>query len=485
MPPKIFFLALAPLALSGCLHMPLRDIGAKMALDGGYTAEYQHETDTLWNTTSEKLGWWTLYHDDELNTLIKQAFVNSPTLAQIRARLDQAGALTQQSKGTSLPSVTLNADRSTQNGNNAQPSDFNISTAASYELDVWNRNRAEIKADSLIEQASREDLLAAHITLSASIVETWLDILSLLEQENLINKQIEVNKTVLSLQQKRFEMGAASALDMLQQEETLARSQSELPDIISAQKQAVNNIALLLGEVPQEGLRITKKPFPRALPLPQTGLPSNLLANRPDIVAAWLRLLSADWSAQAAWANRMPQFNLTALYSTSATGIDAVFNTWLVNLAVELTAPIFDGGLRKAEQFRQEALADEKFHAYRETILTAVNEVENTLVSNIYTDQKIEALNTQLNVSHKTLEQAQRNYSNGQSGYINVLNSLNNTQALEQSILSSKLNQAKERVRLYRALGGRSWAQDIAAPRAEQEQPITDINAEEEKEDAS
>lgn len=481
---KMIFWALTPIALSGCLHMPMRDIGTNMALDGGYTAEYQHEADTLWNTTSEKLGWWTLYQDDELNTLMKQAFVNSPTLAQVRARLNQAGALTQQSKGSSLPSATLNADRSTQNGKNAQPSDFNISTAASYELDVWNRNRAEIKADSLNEQASREDLLAAHITLSASIVENWLDILSLLEQESLINKQIEVNKTVLSLQQKRFEMGAASALDMLQQEETLARSQSDLPDILSAQKQAVNNIALLLGEVPQEGLRITKKPFPNALPVPQAGLPSNLLANRPDIVAAWLRLLSADWSAQAAWANRMPQFNLTALYSTGAAGIDTLFNTWLVNLAAELTAPIFDGGVRKAEQFRREALADERFYAYRETILTAVNEVENALVSNIYSDQKIKALNTQLNVSHKTLEQAQRNYSNGQSGYINVLNSLNNTQALEQSILSSKLNQAKERVRLYRALGGRSWAQDITAPRMEQP-PMTNTNTTEEKENAS
>lgn len=455
---------IAPILLAGCMKTPERNMlngfifGEAYVSQSANTAEVSEE---IWNTAKSQAGWWTLYEDEELNTLMHYAFNNSPTLAQIRSRLAQAGAFTDQSKANLLPSIDASVERSTQNGTNRNPSDFSVNGAASFEVDLWQKNRLEVKSDEFEEQATLEDLYAAHITLSASIVENWLEILSLLEQEDLIKKQIEVNQTVLDLQKKRFEMGAASALDILQQEETLAASESQLPDILSAKQQAANNIALLLGEFPQDGLRITKKAFPSALPLPDTGLPSDLLANRPDIIAAWLRILSSDWAAQAAWANRLPQFDISALFTSTATRIDTLFDSWLLDLAAGLSAPIFDGGAREAEQIRQEAIADERVHAYRETVLTAVNEVENALVRNVFTDRKIASLEKQLSASKRTLEQAQISYTNGDSGYINVLNSLNSSQALEQQILSAKLTQAQERVALYRALGGRSWLSQI------------------------
>ena len=201
--------------------------------------------------------------------------------------------------------------------------------------------------------------------------------------------------------------------------------------------------------------------MPEPLPVPYAGIPSALLENRPDITAAWLRLRAARWAEKAAWANRLPHFDLSATYVTRAAKLDGLFSTWLLDIVAGITAPVFDGGDRKAQHAHQKALADERYHAYRETVLNAVIEVENALVRNLYQDEKRAALEKQLEASRKTLEQAQISYANGKSDYINVLNSLNNTQSLEQQIVREKLVQAKARVTLYRVLGGRHWAKDM------------------------
>ncbi len=449
--------------LSGCSYTPVRDIRAALDLDDTYQnqEEYKEEFPEA-VAVSKQSGWWHLYADEELNTLMDYAFTNNPSLAQTRARLERAQAAAMQSKSSLLPDVNLNAERSTQNGDDEGPSKFSLIGAASYEIDVWGKNSANAKASDLEYQATAYDLNAAYITLSASIVEKWLQLLSLIEQEKLARKQVDVNKTVLDLQTKRFEMGTASALDILQQKEILAQSESALPDILSDQRQTANAIAFLLGNVPRSSLQVSEKPLPVPLPLPQTGLPSNLLAERPDIVAAWLRLQSADWASEAAWANRLPSFNLSLNLTTASKAISGLFDTWLLDMAAGLAAPIFDGGERKAQELQQRALADEKYHAYRETVLSAVNDVEDALVRNTYQDQKLESIKKQLKASHETLEQAQITYANGQSSYINVLNSLKNTQSLEQQVVRETLAQSLERVALYRSLGGQSWAQGLA-----------------------
>lgn len=447
--------------LSGCQHLPTYDQKSAVDLEHPYNAETKAEEAIPPSQPPANVGWWELYADEELNTLMWQAFANNPDINQIRARLDQANARAKQDRAARLPTLDVIGGRSTFKGDNQPSSDYAVIGTASFELDLWGKNRANHTAEKLEAQASAEDLHTAHITLSASIVENWLDILSLLEQETLLRKQIKVNRTVLELQQKRFEMGSSSVLSVLQQEEILAQSEAGLPDILSAEKQALNNLTLLVGDTPYKGLIISEKTSPEALPIPAAGLPSDLLKNRPDIIAAWLRLRSAQWASKAAWANRLPNFDISATYTTGATALNSLFNTWLLDLAASVAAPVFDGGNRKAEQFRQEAIADERYHAYRETVLNAVVEVENALVRNMYQDQKIAALNNQLLASDKTLKQAQLSYANGSSDYVNVLNSLNNTQSLVQQITREHLKQAKERVGLYRALGGRSWAANL------------------------
>ena len=440
------------LTLSGC--MGLSSSGARDQIELGKEYATRLETDQDANSDSK---WWLLFDDAELNMLIEHAFINNPDINQIKARLAQAQAITAKSAAPLLPSLNISGERGASEGDNPPPSDYALKGAASFEIDLWGKNQATYKSSKLQQQASENDLYAAAITLSASIVENWLDILSLLEQEAIIRKQMDINGTILKLQKKRFEMGSSSALDFLQQQEILAKTEALLPDILSAQEQSVNNITALIGETPNNSMYISEKPLPAALPVPNAGLPSELITNRPDIIAAWLRLRSADWVVKAAWRDRLPSFNLSANYLTNASKLSGLFDTWLLDMVAGLTAPILDGGSRRAEHIRSKALADERYHNYRGVVLAAVLEVENAMIKNKYQDNKILSLTKQLNASKNTLGQAQLSYINGKNGYINVLSSLNNVQALEQKITVERLVQAKERVKLYRALGGNSW----------------------------
>ncbi len=448
-PIALIIFMLIPL-LPACISLPERDMAKPVDLSHNYKMQIDSHI-------KADIKWWELYNDAELNALMIQAFIHNPNINQIRARLAQAQSAVKQSKAALLPDLTISTARNEYRGDNILNSDFSLIGAAGFEIDLWGKNKARANSAILLAQANHADIAAARITLSASITNSWLDILSLMEQESLLQKQINVNRTILELQQKRFEMGSSSALDILQQEERLAQSEAGMPDILSKQEQAANNISLLIGDEPYNKLKISEKPFPPALDIPKAGLASDLLINRPDIMAAWLRLKSSDWAEKAAWANRLPQFNLSATYSAGGAALNSLFDRWIINAVAGLTAPIFDGGRLKAEQLEQRALSDERYHAYREIVLNAVIEVENSLIKNIYQDKKLDALEKQLISSQKTLEQAQINYINGKSNYINVLNSLNNTQFLEQQIIAEKLKQAQMRTSLYRALGGENW----------------------------
>lgn len=459
---QIIGIFVAMLSLNGCMTTHHNGADAQNSLS---TLTHPYLNQALFNQNVNIDGvsdintssWWTLYNDPELNALITKAFSNNPNLNQIRARIEQARAQTRLNRSTLLPSLDIGLERRDFDGDNDPNSDYQANGSALYEIDLWGKNRASVKSAKASQKASLEDLYTAGISLSAAIVENWLDILALSSQEVLLRKQIKVNRTVLDLQEKRFEYGSSSALDVLQQEENLASSKAQLPDILSAQSIAANNIATLAGDIPNNALNINQNTLPDPLVIPAAGLPSDLLKNRPDIVAAWQRVKSSEWAAHSAQLDRLPSFNLSALYTTSDSKLGNLFETWLLSTILDLSAPVIDGGRRRAEAVRQKALSDESYYAYLEVVLNAVNEVENALTRNHYQDQKVDAIQDQLNASLKTLEQAQLSYANGESTYINVLNSLNNSQALEQQMVSEKLLQAQERVRLYRALGGQDW----------------------------
>jgi outer membrane protein TolC len=188
--------------------------------------------------------------------------------------------------------------------------------------------------------------------------------------------------------------------------------------------------------------------------LPALGLPVDLLANRPDVRAAGRRLKAAQYQVAAARANRLPtlRFSAGARYGTSE--LDLLFDTWLINLAADLTAPILDGGRRAAEVDRTRAQEDERLWGYRQSVITAVKEVEDALARESRQREHIDGLESVMAAARQGLEEAIQRYRRGLSDYLPVLTQLIAVQDLERNLIQQREALVRYRIALHRALGG-------------------------------
>jgi outer membrane protein TolC len=194
--------------------------------------------------------------------------------------------------------------------------------------------------------------------------------------------------------------------------------------------------------------------------MPSTGIPADLLKNRPDIRAAQLRLQSAGWDVSAARADRLPSLALSASAIFENEHLDLLLDNWLLTIAANLTAPIFDGKSRSAEVDRIMALKDENFATYRQTILTAIREVEDALVTEDKQQEHILELKQVIQTARKALDQATLRYRNGLNDYLPVLTQLLSVQDLERDLITQQATLLTNRISLYRSLGG-TWAEEL------------------------
>jgi outer membrane protein TolC len=189
-------------------------------------------------------------------------------------------------------------------------------------------------------------------------------------------------------------------------------------------------------------------------PLPATGLQSSLLEIRPDVRSAWLRLLAADQRVAAAAADRLPRLSLTGRASTTAEQIEQLFDDWLASLAANLLAPILDGGRRRAEVERSQAVAAEALHDYGQTVLTALTEVEDALTLEQHQQEYLASIDRQLVLATQATGRIRDRYLNGAEDYQRVLISLLSEQQLQRTQITAHRELFENRVNLCRALAG-------------------------------
>ncbi len=426
-------------------------------------------TDETPDTTNR---WWESFESEELNALIEEALTNSPTIQQAWARLAQADAIATQAGASRLPSANYTANASTSrqqtstglySGSDSFNS-FNLGANATYELDLWGRVKSKAEAAALDREASREQVDTAMITLSSQVALRWSAILSQRLKLEVLDRQLEANKSSLELTELRFRKSLSSALDVYQQRQVVSATASAIP-LAQLNEELLNNeLAALLGRTDLHSLDITESELPAVGDLPAIGIPADILANRPDVRQAGLSLQSADWSVSAARADRLPAIRLTAsaTYGGSRIDIGNVFDDWIANLAASVTGPIFEGGRRKAEVERTRAIVDERLAVYRATVINAVKEVENALASEQKQHNYIELLDQQLESAQLSYNEAINRYRNGLIDYTTVLIQLNTLQAIERNRVAAQYDLLQYRINLYRALGG-SWPSEFTS----------------------
>lgn len=406
--------------------------------------------------------WWEGLGDPRLNDLERIALAGSPTLLAARDRLDQAAALARAAGASQWPAVNAEIGGSrnvvgyeTSAGDRKEWStDLSMGLQASYEIDLWGRVGATAEAATLDAVASAEDLRAAAVTLTASVAETWYQLVAARESLELVGSQLGINEQTLEIVTARFRNGQVGAVDVLQQRQLVEAKRGELARSEARAVVLANELAVLLGESPGSDV-IPDSGDLVALPsLPATGIPAELVQRRPDVRAGFARILAADARAAAAAANRFPRLSLSASVSSSAERVDDFFADWLANLAANLTMPLIDGGGRAAESDRTRAAAAEKFHAYGGIVLAAVSAVENALINEDRQQAYLRSLEKQAGLSSQTVERVRQGYLSGSHNYLRVLSAILTDQALGLNRIEAKRQLISYRIQLCRALAG-------------------------------
>jgi NodT family efflux transporter outer membrane factor (OMF) lipoprotein len=423
--------------------------------------------------------WWRSFNDPSLNVLVERAIGENFTLRSAWARLNQARALARKAGSERYPSLngTAGASRSAIHtngqGGTTTGASYSLGLAASYEVDVWGRVAATVEAAERDVDVSRQDLRAAAITLSADVALTWFRLVEQTRQLTLLDEQVKTNTDSLELITLRFRAGQVGGTDVLQQKQTLERTQGARQQVLANIKTYRHQLALLTGQAPGAKLPAVPKALPATPALPATGVPSACFARRPDVKAAELSVASADRSVAAALADRYPKISLSVSASTDAQQVRDLFDNWAANLAANLIAPILDGGRREAEVDRQRARLEERLNGYAAKVLQALREVEDALVRERHQRDFLVSLDKQLRLSKQSTNDIRENYLKGAMSFLRYLTTLLQHQELQRSVLRSELTMLEYRISLYRALSGGWDMPDPPAPKSLPANPQT------------
>jgi len=411
--------------------------------------------------------WWAELDSPELAELMQEAFARNLTLAQAEARLRQAEARAIKAGAERRPSASLaaGAGRTRRRGGTSAAGGqgssgtrtteaYSLGVSFSYALDFWGEARAGKRAALRTAEAAEEDVRAAALLLSGNVAEYWLKLVEQRCQLALASEQLETNRTTLDLLQLRRRKGQSTALAVLQQKQVVAATEAVIPQIEAQVSVLEHGLAVLLGRPATHDLGLHTHKLPDLPSLPEPGLPAGLLGRRPDIRAALRRLEAADWDVAEAKADRLPSISLSGQAGYESAALSDLLDSWFLKLAGDLLAPLVDGGSRKAEAARAKAAADELLGAYRELVLTAVQEVEDALVQETKRKEALAALERELVFARNARDEARTRYRKGASDYLTVLTALVSLQRLEREVLTARRELLSNRVGLYLAVGG-------------------------------
>ncbi len=424
---------------------------------------------SLYNPQKASLTpWWQDFGSPELNRLQATGLHENPDLQIAWARMRQSRAAAEKAGAALVPDLSAGATGATLRSKNSDRGeqsydDFFLGLNSSWEADLWGRVRAGSESAASLAQASAEDAHAAALSLSSQIAEAWINLLNNRQKATQLEEQLVIHNELLELIEMRFMMAKASALDVYQQGQTVKAIEGGVITVRAQEQLALHQLALLTGRATSDQLGLEQSSFPEITPTPATGLPADLLAARPDIRAAGLRLQSSTWSVAAARADRLPRLQLDASLNYSAGVLDALLNTWILRLAAGLSGPIIDGGRRTAEVARTMAVVDERLANYKKVVLTAIREVEDALTLEQQFRRTIDNIDQQIELTENAYREATWRYLNGISDFLAVLREQINLITLQLDRIQADSDLLKARINLHKALGG-SWLDSLTPP---------------------
>ena len=398
--------------------------------------------------------WWTAFDDPKLNELVEEALQENLVLAANWEEFRAALAIVDRETSFLFPEIAGVGEYSTvqQERTSARSDNLEAGLSASYELDLWGRIRAGIQAEEFRAEATLYDYQAAAMTISAETSLTWYQLLTARKQLALVQEQIATNEEIIRLIRIRFTSGQIRAVDILRQEQLLQATRAEEIFYETQIELLENELAVLLGRPPQNSMQIEGDSLPELPPLPATGLPLEIIRERPDVRQAYNLVLAADREMAEAILSKYPRISIDAGILSASENAGNLFQNWAYSLAGNLVAPIFYGGRLEAEVDRTEALKNQRLFQYGQTVLVAFQEVEDALILELKQVEALEILERRLELAETINSQLRLEFLNGITDYLDVLIALDQQQELERELLESRLALVEYRIALYRAL---------------------------------
>ena len=403
--------------------------------------------------------WWRNFHDPELTSLVERALKSNLEVQLAEARLRQAWAVRAGVAGGIWPGLT--ADGSALPGTDtgvAIADPFQAGLAAAWELDIFGGVRRNVESAKASALAARANLGDVQVTLAAEVALDYLQVRSSQEQVAIARENLAAQQHTAGLIRERLRVGFSSALDAANADAQVATTASAIPPLETSLRQAIHALSVLLGRPPADLLEELSQsgavpPAPPAVPV---GLPSDLLRRRPDIRAAEEQLHATTAQIGVAIADFFPQFSLTAAVSYQSSLVRTLLATdtrsW--SAGPNVTWPVFQGGSIAANVRVQEALRDQACLNYRQTILVALQEVEDALVALGNEEGRQKSLTEAVAQNRRALDLSTHLYTQGAADFLAVLDAERSLYSSQTALAQSRLAASADMIALYKALGG-------------------------------
>ena len=396
--------------------------------------------------------WWTTFDSAELQTLVHDALAGSPDLAIAAERVRQAEAQAQVAGASLFP--TLDLGFATRKNRENESSSTTLS--ASYEVDLWGRNAANVRGAEQSLRATAFDRDAARLTLLAGVATAYFEVLSLRGRLAVSRDNLAIAERVLGVVEVRARNGAVSPLDVARQQAAVLSQRAALLSLEQQERQTLAALAVLVGRLP-EGFEVKAATLAElAVPSIDPGLPADLLVRRPDLAAAEAGLAAANADLSAARAALLPSIQLTGSAGVASGALLAFLGGPSTGLAVAASVlqPIFDGGRLKGNVSIAESRERELVETYRKAILAAFADVETALAAAGRLARR-EALQVQVEErAREALRLAEVRYREGADDLLSVLDAQRTLFDAQDQLALVRLDRLEAAVALFRALGG-------------------------------
>ena len=424
-----------------------------------------------------KGDWWKMFNDPELNNLETQAANANPSLKAAVDRFDEARAELKITRAGLYPTLNVDGSATRQRNSPNEPSvltgrplgqastynDFYGALDFNYEVDVWGSVRRSVEYARATAQASADDLATINLDIQAEVAVDYFNLRALDTEMAVLRSSIHVFSRSLDLTISQRRGGIATDLEVAQAQTVLKTTEAQLPFVALQRAQFEHALALLVGQVAPT-FRITEQPMNVIPPQIPAGLPSELLEQRPDISEAERIMAAANANIGVAKAAFYPTIMLSGLGGLQSINAGSLFNasSRLWSFGPTLTLPIFEGGRLRAGLQLSQATYDEMVNNYRETVLTAFQEVEDSLAAQSLLADQYLAESDALVAARKQLDVSNVQFRDGLITYLDVATAESTELTVEFSTVQIRGQQLVAAVTLVKSLGG-GWVEGNVA----------------------